>query len=101
VPAHVRKGRGWRPEGERPWTKQDWTDAGKAAGINGKWRLYDLRHAKIVRLILAHVPVAAVADKLDTSHKMIEATYARWSGTTTDDLFRAALPRRRKLAAVA
>lgn len=101
VPRHVRKGRGWRPEGRRAWTKGDWGTAASAAGINGKWRLYDLRHARIVRLILAHVPIGAIADKLDTGVKMIESTYARWIGSTTDDLFRAALPRRRKLAAVA
>jgi integrase len=103
MPLMVRKGRGWRvAQGEvRPWTKQDWADAAKAAGINGKWRTYDLRHARIVRLILAGVPIGAIADKLDTSAKMIEHSYARWIGSTTDDLFRAALPKRRKLAAVA
>jgi integrase len=103
MPLMIRRGRGWRvAEGEvRPWTKQDWGDAARAAGINGKWRVYDLRHARIVRLILGHVPIGAVADKLDTSAKMIEGTYARWIGSTTDDLFRAALPKRRKLAAVA
>ena len=56
---------------------------------------------RIVRLILGHVPIGAIADKLDTSAKMIEATYARWIGSTTDNLFRAALPKRKKLAAVA
>jgi integrase len=103
LPLRVRQGRGWRvAQGEvRPWTKQDWADAAKAAGISSKWRTYDLRHARIVRLILAGVPIGAIADKLDTSVKMIEHTYARWIGSTTDDLFRAALPKRRKLAAVA
>ena len=41
VPRHVRKGRGWRPEGERPWTKQDWGNAAKAAGH--QWQVADLR----------------------------------------------------------
>jgi integrase len=100
--AHVRKGRGWRPEGERVWIKGDWGIMAREAEITGKWRVYDLRHARIVRLILAHVPIGAIADKLDTSVKVIEAVYSRWIGSTTDDLFRAALPkRRRKLVAVA
>jgi integrase len=101
VPRHVRKGRGWRPEGERAWNKQDWGNAANAAEITGKWRTYDLRHARIVHLILGHVPVAAISDRLDTSAKMVEAAYARWIGSTTDDLFRSALPKRKKLAAVA
>lgn len=100
LPAHVRKGRGWQPEGERAWSRGDWSTMARAAGITRKWPVYDLRHSKVVHLLMAGVPVSVVADKLDTSSKMIESRYARWLGTRSDDLFRRALPKR-KLAAVA
>jgi integrase len=106
MPLKVRKGRGWRvAEDEvRPWNKQDWGDAWKDAGLNGngKWRLYDLRHKAVVRMLLGHVPTAVIARLLDTSGKMVEHTYARWMiSASTDHLIREALPKRKRLSAVA
>ena len=86
LPLRVRKGRGWQiAEGKvRPWTKGDWNDAARAAGSTRRWRVYDLRHARIVRLILGHVPIGAIAELRESLAKIIEGTYERWIGETTE-----------------
>lgn len=90
--AHVRKGRGWQVEGTRAWGKGDWVEAWAAAGLKGRdWRLYDLRHAAVVRMLLAGVPIRLLAAKLDTSTKIIEANYARWIADPNDAFLRKAL----------
>ena len=62
-------------------------------------RLYDLRHAAIVRMILAGVPLRLIAAKLDTSSAIIERVYSRWIGDADDLVRRALAPKR--LAVVA
>lgn len=90
LPRMVRgDGLGWKADGERAWRKDDWGRAAIAAGVGR--RLYDCRHAAIVRMLLAGVPIRLIAAKLDTSVKQIESTYSRWIGDAGDDLMRAAL----------
>jgi integrase len=94
LPRHVRGGGlDWHVDGERGWLKRDWGDTARAAGIGR--RLYDLRHAAIVRMLLAGVPIRLVAAKLDTSSKIIETVYSRWIEDPNDALVRAALTPKR------
>jgi hypothetical protein len=97
VTAYVFKGRrhGWHAAGTRPLNKVDWYKAWTAAGLKGKWRLYDLRHAAIVRMLLAGVPIKLIAAKLDTGVGEIERTYARWITDPNDAFLRAALTPKR------
>jgi integrase len=91
MPRNVQTGNGigWRVDGERGWDKTDWNRAAKEAGIER--RIYDLRHAAIVRMLLAGVPIRVVAAKLDTSSAIIERVYSRFIGDASDDLLRRAL----------
>jgi integrase len=93
LPRYVREGFGWRDAGDRGWDRRDWADAARAAGIDR--RLYDLRHAAIVRMILAGLPVRLIAAKLDTSTAIIERHYSRYIGDQGDELVRAAMTRQR------
>jgi integrase len=98
LPVKVKDGKsvgGWRiVEGKRRgWHKMDWGRAAGEAGIAR--RIYDLRHAAIVRMLLANVPIRVVAAKCDTSSAIIERHYSRWIGDASDDLVRAALAYRR------
>ena len=62
-------------------------------------RLYDLRHAAVVRMLLAGVPIRVVAAKLDTSSAIIERHYSRFISDASDELVRRAL-RYKRLAVV-
>lgn len=91
--AYVFKGRrhGWQAAGTRAWNKGDWHKAWTAAGLKGKWQLYDLRHAAIVRMILAGVPIKLIAAKLDTGVSVVERVYAQWIDDPNDAFLRKAL----------
>jgi integrase len=91
--AYIFKGRrhGWQAAGTRAWNKIDWHKAWTAAGLKGKWQLYDLRHAAIVRMLLAGVPIKLVAAKLDTGVAVIERVYSRWITDPNDAFLRKAL----------
>jgi integrase len=52
---------------------------------------YVMRHASIIRMLIAHVPVRFVAYHHDTSVVEIERTYARYIGNASDDLSRKGL----------
>jgi integrase len=95
LPRNVREagGIGWKVEGERAWAKMDWGRAAAEAGIER--RLYDLRHATVVRMLQNGVPIRLVAAKLDTSSTIIERVYSRFIGDTSDDLVRRALALKR------
>jgi len=89
----------WKIIGIRGWEKMDWRRASVEVGIDR--RLYDLRHANIVRLIKSGISLREIAGKLDTSAAIIERHYARFIGDTSDDRFRKALPEYRHLSVVA
>jgi integrase len=98
LPRNVRdkatSGIGWKVDGERGWERIDWGRAARDAGIER--RLYDLRHAAIVRMLLDGVPIRLVSAKLDTSSAIIERHYSRFIGHASDDaLLRKALAYKR------
>jgi integrase len=83
----------WHVDGERPWDKNDWGRAAIEARVGR--RLYDLRHAAIVRMLLAGVPIKLVAAKLDTGVAVIERVYAKWITDPNDAILRNALTPKR------
>ena len=90
-------GLAWIVDGERPF-ENDWSRAAIEASLGR--RLYDLRHAAIVRMLLANVPIRLVASKLDTGVAIIERTYSKWITDPGDAFLRSALTPKR-LTAVA
>lgn len=85
-------GMAWHVDGVRGWTRNFWGAAAREAGFGR--RIYDLRHAAIVRWIQAGVALRVIASKLDTSTSVIEHTYSRWIGDASDELMRRSLPKR-------
>lgn len=73
-----------RPKDGEPWRKTDWTNwrnryfrrAVEAAGIEGRFRPYDLRHTCASLMIDAGCPVTEVAAQLGHSPQTCLTTYA-------------------------
>jgi len=84
-----------KPSGER-WAKSDhprpFRRAVKDAGLDPKEiTIYSLRHAAIIRSLLAGVPTQVVASNCDTSVKMLQANYARYISDHSDTIARTGL----------
>jgi integrase len=86
----TRYGAGWRIDGVAPWSRMAWSRAARAADIEDG--LYQLRHAAVVRLVTAGVPLRVIAQALDTSVAMLERVYSRYLGGAGEAALRAALP---------
>jgi integrase len=66
-----------------PWTwngplRRAWAAIVAATGIDADATPYCLRHSAITRMLLSNVPIRAVAALVDSSVKMIEASYAAY-----------------------
>jgi hypothetical protein len=64
----------------------------KCAGLDpAEITIYSLRHASIIRALLANVPVRIVANNHDTSIRMIERHYSEYIADHSDTVARAGL----------
>lgn len=88
---------GWIEVGRREWRHADHhrgvVEAVQRAGLPDGSTTYSLRHSKAVALLMAGLPVQAVASQLDTSAAIISSHYGRWiSDAVSETALRAALP---------
>lgn len=86
-----------KPSGER-WARSDHTRPFRRtverAGLDpAKITIYSLRHAAIIRSLLAGVPTQVVASNCDTSVKMLQTNYARYISDHSDTIARNGLLR--------